>query len=115
MTKLVMHRPFSERDLHDDLGTDPVRAKARQAGRLGEWGLVDLDAIQFRPQFAEQPGVEAGADLPSEHEVVAFALRPRLRAPRALSRGEVPHEQRTETDSRSLRIGKAADDEFLAR
>jgi hypothetical protein len=100
MTKLVMHRPFSERDLYDDLGTDPVRAKARQAGRLGEWGLVGLDAIQFRPQFAEQPGVEAGADLPSEHEVAAF---------------EVPHEQCTETDSRPLRIGKAAHDEFLAR
>ena len=31
MAKLAVHRPFDERDLHDDLRPHPVRAQARQA------------------------------------------------------------------------------------
>src|SRR5262245_4462580 len=100
VAELVVHGPLSERDLHDDLRCHPVRAQARQPLRLREWRLVDFQAIEPGAKIEQQLGVEAGADFPCKDEVVAF---------------EVSNEQRTETDSRALRIGEAADDELLAR
>ena len=71
MPELAVHRPLDERDLHDDLGADPVRAQARQPDALGERRLRDLERIQPRAEVQQQLRVEAGADLPGEDEVVA--------------------------------------------
>ena len=72
-------------DLHDDLGPHPVRTQSRKALRLRERRLVDLDRIEPRAKIEQQPRVEAGANLPREHEVVAL---------------EVADEQRAEADPR---------------
>src|SRR5262245_3412266 len=109
MAQLAVDGPLDEGDLHHDLGTHPVRAQARQPGRFRERRLRDLDAIEPRAQIEQQLRVEARADFAGEHEIVWLALRLALRAPRALSRGEIPDEQRTEPDARALRIGEAAD------
>ena len=85
-------------DLHDDRRLHPVRAQPGQALGDGERRLRNLERIEAAAQIEEQFGVEAGADLSGEHEVVAVV---------------VADEQRAEADARALRIGEAADDELL--
>ena len=60
----------------------------------------DLERVEPRAQVEQQLGVEAGADLAGEHEIVLF---------------EVADQQRAQADARALRIGEAADDELLRR
>ena len=54
--------------------------------------------VELRAQVQQQLRVEAGADLPGEHEVVVL---------------EIADEQRAEPDARALGIGESADDELL--
>src|SRR3954465_4465760 len=98
MPQLVVHRPFDERHLDDDLRADPVGAEARYPRGFRERRLRDLERIQARAKVEQQPGIEAGADLAGKHEVVAL---------------DVPDEQRTEADTSALRIGEAADRQLL--
>ena len=100
MPQLAVHRPLGERDLHDDLRPHPVRAQARQAVGLRERRRRDFELVEPRAQLEQQLGVEARADLAGEHEI---------------SPVEVADEQRAEADAAALRIGEAADDEFLRR
>jgi hypothetical protein len=74
MTKLVVHGPFGEGDLHDDLGSHPVRTKARQPGRFGERRLADLEGIEFGAKVEQQFGVEACAHLASKNEIVVVKV-----------------------------------------
>src|SRR5207248_10939946 len=85
--------------LHDELGTNPVRA-ARQSAALRERRLRDLGAIEARAQLAQEPGVEPGAHLAGEDEVVA---------------GEVADQERPQSDAAALGVGEAADDKLLRR
>ena len=98
MPQLVVAGPLDERHLHDDRRPHPVRAQLRQALRDRERRLRDLDRIETLAQIEQQLGVEAGADLSGEHEVVAFV---------------VADQQRAEADARALRIGEAADHQLL--
>src|SRR5437867_1854925 len=100
MAKLAVNGPLDERDLHDKLGTYPVRADARQADGFGERRLRDFKAPEPLAEVQQQLRVEAGADLPGEHEVVSL---------------EVADEQRAEPDPAPLRIGESADHELLRR
>ena len=60
--------------------------------------LGDLERVQAGAELEQQLGVETGADLAREHEVVAL---------------EVADQQRAEPDALSLRIGEAAHDQLL--
>ena len=60
--------------------------------------FFDLQRVEPRAQLEQQLGVEAGADLSREDQVVAVV---------------VADEQRAEADARPLRIGEAADHQLL--
>src|SRR5687768_4631373 len=98
MTKLAVHGPFDEGDVHGDLRTDPVGALAREADGLRERRLRDLEPVETLAQIQQQPGVETGADLAGEHELLLL---------------EVANEEGAEPDAPSLRVGESADDEVL--
>src|SRR5262245_54668714 len=100
MAELAVHRPFDEADLHDDLGPDPVRAQARQAGPFRERRRRELDRVEPGAQIEQEPGVEAGPDFSGEDEIVAL---------------EVADEQRAQADAAALWISEAADDQLLRR
>src|SRR5438132_11998317 len=102
MAKLPVHRPLDESDLHDDLGTHPMRAFARQADRSGERRLRDLERIQPRAEVQQQLRIEARADLAREDKVDAALF-------------EVADEQRAKADASALRSGEPADQELLRR
>src|SRR5947208_1544388 len=113
MAELAVAGPFDEGDLDDDLRTHPMRALSRKADGLCERRLRDLERVESGPQVEQEFRIETGAHLAREHEVDVVALRLGLRAPRALSRGEVADEQRAEADPRALRIGEATHHELL--
>ena len=71
VAQLAVHRPLDERHLHDDLRPHPVRAHARQPVGLRERRRRDLERVEPRAQVEQELGVEAGADLAGEDEVVA--------------------------------------------
>src|SRR5215216_6464871 len=100
MPQLAVDRPFNEGDLYDDLGTDPMRAYARQPDAPSERRLRDLEHIQPCAQLQQQLVVETGADFSGEDEVVGL---------------EVADEQRAEANAAALRIGESADNELLLR
>src|SRR5438128_6168687 len=100
MPELAVHGPLDEGDLHDNLGTHPMRAQARQSFASGERRLLDLETIEPRAQVEQQLRVEPGADLAGEDEIVLI---------------EVADEERAQTGARALRIGEAADYELLRR
>src|SRR6185503_19982212 len=100
VAQLSVHRSLDEADLDDDLGTRPVGTDARQAYGAGEGRRRNFQRVEPRAQVEQQPGVEAGADLAREHEIVAVV---------------VANEQRAEADARALRIGEAADHQLLRR
>src|SRR5689334_24796872 len=92
--QLAVDGPLDERDPHDDFGTDPVRPETGHAGGRGERRLWQCDRVKAPPQVEQEPGVETGADFSGKDEVAAFVIT---------------DQQRTETDPRTLRIGKPAD------
>ena len=55
-------------------------------------------ASSLRAEVQQQLRVEAGADLPGEHELVVL---------------EIPDEQCTQPDAAALRVSESADDELL--
>src|SRR4051812_27738694 len=99
MPELSVHRPLDEPDLHDDLGANPM-AVTGQAFAVRERRLLDRESVETPSQIEQELGIEAGADLAREREVVAVM---------------VADEQRAEADSGALRIGEPADDKFLRR
>src|ERR1041385_2812754 len=98
MSQFVVARPLDESDAHDDLRPHPMLPHAWQAGSAREWRAVDFGGAKSRPQIGQQRGVESGADLSGEDEIVAV---------------EIPDEERAESDATALRIGEAADDKVL--
>src|SRR5262252_3637270 len=108
MAELSVPRPLDEPDLDDDCGTNPM-AVAGQAFAFRERRLLDGKFVEKCPQFQQEPGVEAGADLAGESEVLVVVFRSVLRTPRAWSGGVVADEQGAEADAGSLRIREAAD------
>src|SRR5687767_10925397 len=96
--QLVVLRPFDERHLHDDLGPHPMRAQARQADGLRERRLCHFECVETPPQIEQELGVETGADLAREHEVVAIV---------------VTDQQGAQADAGALRIGESADHQLL--
>ena len=80
MAKLAVNGPFDKRDLHDHLGAYPVRADARQADGLRERRRRDFKAPEPLAEVQQQLRVEAGADLPGEHEVVSLEVADEQRA-----------------------------------
>src|SRR5262245_37165638 len=99
MAQLAMCRPLDERNLHDDFGSHPVCANARESFALREWGVRDFEVVQPSTKFQQQFRVEARADFTGEDEIIPI---------------EVAYEQRAETDAAALRIRESADDEFLS-
>jgi hypothetical protein len=53
MAQLVVAGPLDEADLHDDLGTHPVGAQARQPDGFGERRLLDLERVEPRAQLEQ--------------------------------------------------------------
>src|SRR5436309_574200 len=100
MAKLAMHRPLDEGDLHDDLGTHPVRPNSGQPDGFGERGFWNLERIEPRAEFHQQLHIEARTYLAGEDKI--FIL-------------EITYEQRAQTDSSSLRVGEPADHKLLRR
>src|SRR5262245_35442719 len=100
MTQLAVPGPLDESDLNHDLRLDPVSADFRDSGSFGEGGFRDLERVPPGPQLLQESGIEAGSDLPREDEIVLV---------------EVAEEQRAQSGTRALRIGKAADHELLRR
>src|SRR5262245_35597481 len=100
MTELAVRGPLDEPDLHDDFGTDPMRAHSREANELRERPLGDLERVEPRTKFVQQSSVEPGADFSSEHEIVFL---------------KITNEQSAEPHALPLRIGEAADDELLCQ
>src|SRR5690242_8595384 len=98
MAKLAVAGPLEKGDLHDDLGTDPVRAQSRQSHGFGEWRLRDFDGIETLAQLQQQLRVETRSDLAGEDKI--FLL-------------EIADEQGAETDASSLGIRETADDQLL--
>ena len=79
--------------------TQCTRSRGRPVPR-GERRRRKREPIEPGPQRAQQRGVEAGADLAGEDQVRSL---------------EVADQQRAEPDAAALRIGEAADDQFLRR
>src|SRR6188508_1651373 len=79
---------------------DPVSPDTRQARRLGEGRLRDLERIQPGAELQQQLRVETRADLAGKHEVVLIVMS---------------NQQGTETLPSALRIGESSDDELLRR
>src|SRR6185369_14994379 len=98
MAKLAVFGPLNETNLHFNFRTHPVRAHARQTDSFRERRLGYFHVIQARAQIEQEFGIEAGADLSGEDEVVALVMS---------------NQQRTESDAFSLRIRKPTDDEVL--
>src|SRR4051812_36549336 len=98
MAQLAVRRPFDERDLHDDLGTDPVGPNARQPDRFGERRFRDLQPVESRAELEQQPRVESGSNLPGKDEVIVL---------------EVSDEQCAKADPSALWVRKSADYEVL--
>jgi hypothetical protein len=65
-------------------------AQPRQPDGARERRRRDFQLVESRAQVEQQPGVEAGADLAREHEIVAVVVaneqRAEARDPRAASR-----------------------------
>src|SRR5260370_16019118 len=100
MAELSVHGPFAKGDLYDDLGTHTMRAQARQPLGFGEGRLCDLERVQLPAEIEEQLRVEAGADLPGKHKVIAL---------------EVTDEQGAQADPSTLRIREPTSHELLRR
>src|SRR5215472_548893 len=98
MPQLAMTGPFQECDLHHDLRPHPMRPQARQTGGFGKRRLRHFERIEARSKFAQQPGIEPRPELPSEEEILTFVIA---------------DEQRSQADTRALRIGKPADHKLL--
>src|SRR4051812_8651469 len=98
MAKLLVHGPFDERDLHDDLRDDPMHPDARQSFRASERRPRNFDGVESRAQIEEECRIEARADLAREDEIVSL---------------EIAHEQRSQADAPTLRIGESAYDKVL--
>src|SRR5438034_6703542 len=98
MPELSMHRPFNEADVHNNLRTHPMCPQARQPDSFGKWWLRYLQMVQLCAQIQKQFGVEAGADLSGEDEVVSF---------------KVTNQKRPEANTLALRIGEPTHNEFL--
>src|SRR5262245_1610898 len=99
MTQLAVCGPLDKRNLHDDFGSHPVCANARQSFGLRERRVWDLELVQPNTKLQQQFCVEARADFAGEDEIIPI---------------EVAYEQRAETDAAALRIRESADDEFLS-
>src|SRR5215467_10944735 len=99
MAQLAVCGPLDERNLHDDFGSHPVCANARQSFGFREWRVWDLELVQPSTKRQQQFRVEAGADFAGEDEIILI---------------EVAYEQRAETDAAALRICESANDEFLS-
>src|SRR5262245_28830614 len=78
--KLVVPRPFKERDLHDDLGPNPMLTETRQPLRSRERRLRDLECVEPRPELREEPRIETRTNLSGEHEFVAVEVADKERA-----------------------------------
>src|SRR5688500_11311182 len=98
MAKLTVHGPFNEADLYHHLRTHPVRAQTRQANGFGKWRLFNLELIQSRTQFQQQLRVKTSSHLPCESEVIVLV---------------VSHQQRAESDARTLRVCESTHDQLL--
>ena len=93
-----MHCPFDEGDLHDDLGTHPVRPNTREPDGFVERRFRYLKRIEPRAEFHKQLGIEARADFSSEDEVLIL---------------EIADKQSAQSDASSLGVGEPAHHEFL--
>src|SRR5262245_42720796 len=100
MAKLAVRRPLDEGDLHDDLGTYPVRSNERQADSFGERRFRNLESVEPGAEIQQQLRIEACADLPGKNEVVPL---------------EVAYKQRPQADPPALGISEAANHELLRR
>src|SRR5689334_8705402 len=70
MAQLVVHRPFDEGHLHHDLRSHPMCPQTRQPLSCREGWRRDFEPIQARPQIEQQFGVEPGANLAREDQIV---------------------------------------------
>src|SRR5437899_4980510 len=98
MAQLSVRRPLDEPDLDDDLRPNPVSSNARQALPTGERCRGDFKRVQAFAQIPQQLRIEPGSNFAREQQVVT---------------PEMTDEQCAETNSRALRIGETAHDEFL--
>jgi hypothetical protein len=87
MAELAVTGPFDERDLHHDLGPDPVSAETRKADRAREWRRRSLERIEPLAQREEERSVETGADLSGVNQVLPFEIADEERAEAAALAG----------------------------
>ena len=91
--------PLRERDLGDETRLDPVCVASEPTRRTRRERTVRrLDLFEPRAQIPRDADAETGPDLAGEDESIPVV---------------VPNEERADALARSLRIGEAADDEFL--
>src|SRR5579871_4532077 len=91
--------PFAETDLAYQPGLDPVHSPSGWQGSPAERRVAALEAGQAVVEAEQELGVESGADLARVHEV-AFTV-------------VIAEQERAESDPGTLRVGVAADHEFL--
>src|SRR5262245_12372014 len=100
LAKLVVLRPFAVGDLGDEIWFDKMHA-------LGTTGVVfervplDLELTEPISQIDQHLRIEAGSNFARIVKILAVLV-------------VITDEQSAESESRTLRIGKSADDEFLS-
>src|SRR5580704_17325978 len=99
VAQFPVRRPFAEAHLGDQAGLDPVHTGPRQPAAV-ERGMVLLQVGQRRMQVVQSSLAESGAALAGVDELVTGVV--------------VAQQQRAEPGTGALRVGEAADDEFLA-
>ena len=100
MAELARVGPLAEADLGDELRPDPVHTPLPHRRALLERRAVLLQRAQPVPQAAQGLGIEPRADLPGVDQLAVRVV--------------VAEQQRAESDPGTLRVGEAADHEFLA-
>src|SRR5262245_52389134 len=100
MANLAVPCPLRELDFADQFRFPPMRvASQRPGGRRRERTRLLLDALEPGAQLERELLRESGSHLAAEHQAIAVV---------------VPNQQRPNSRPHPIRIGKAANDEFLA-
>ena len=91
-------RPFAERNFADQLRFDPM-GFLRYLGIRGEWAGARVQGAQLSAQLAQGLFTESGTHVAGVAQRAVFAVD--------------AQQQRADAGARALRVGVAADDEFL--